>query len=146
MSFTASATIVIRAEIGDAFAKFTDHSRWKEFMPRQFAPLSGPERPLRAGDRVRVLLDTGALRLPAPLRVLRVEAPRELAWGGGNALLRAEHRFVFEQAGAGEIRIRSDEDWTGLLSHVPAVARRVQRQTEKVERAQLEGFRRWVEG
>jgi hypothetical protein len=146
MAFTASASLTIRAPRDQAFDEFSDFRNWRSFMPRSFRPLSGPERALRAGDRIRVLLDTGALRLPAVVRVLSVDPPREIVWGGGSRLLlRAAHHFVFETDSEAGTRIRSDEHWTGLLARLAPVARRVKRQAELVGMAQLEGFARWME-
>ena len=145
MPLTASVSRTVRATPTEAFAKFVDFPSWKQFMPRAFRPLSGPDRALRTGDRLRALLDTGKLRIPVPVKVFRVEAPREVVWGGGNALLRAEHRFVFEDAGDGTTRIHSDEDWTGVLTRIPPIARRLKRQAEIVGAAQLDGFMRFME-
>jgi hypothetical protein len=146
MAFTASATRTIDAARADAFDKFIDFRNWRSFMPRAFRALSGPERPLRAGDRVRVLLDTGALRLPTALRVISVDPPREVVWGGGSRLLlRAAHHIVFDTDPGGGTLIRSEEHWTGLLARLGPIARRVKRQAETIGAAQLDGFARWLE-
>ncbi len=140
MSFIASAECTVPGSVEDAFAQLSDFRAWKKFMPREFEPLRGPERTLKSGDRVRVKLDAGGLSLPTVIHVLWVRSPREIAWGGGNALLRAEHRFYFEKAEDGATRIRSEEEWTGLLSRVGPIARRVKRQAEIIGKLQLDGL------
>jgi hypothetical protein len=142
---TASATCTIRASASEAFAKFIDYRNWRSFMPAEFRPVSGPARPLKPGDRVRVRLDAGGIRLPVPVDVFSLDEPHEVVWGGGNLLLHARHRFVFENAADGTTLVRSDEDWTGLLVHIAPIARRLERQSEVVGRAQLEGFARWID-
>lgn len=145
MSLIASVSRTVRAAPADAFEKFVDFRNWEAFMPRAFRPKRGPERPLAAGDRLRMLLDTGPLRVPVPVDVFDIQPPREVTWGGGNKLLHASHRFVFEDAGEGSTLIRSEEEWTGLLTRFPGLARRVKKQAERVGKAQLDGFARFIE-
>lgn len=115
-------------------------------MPASFRPLSGPKRLLVAGDRLKVALDTGSLKLPITIRVFRVEPPRFISWGGGTLLLNADHRFVFEDQDGGTTLIRSDEEWSGALSRVDAIASRIRRQATSGAQAQLDGFARFIEG
>jgi hypothetical protein len=143
MSFTASVSSIVRADPAEAFRRFIDFTAWREFMPESFRPIRGPARALASGDRLRMRLDTGLAKIPVPVEVFQVEAPR-ISWGGGSALLHANHRFVFEDPGDGTTLIRSDEDWTGLLTRVPAVESRLRRQAERIARAQLDGFARWI--
>lgn len=145
MSFMASASRRIQLDPEQAFERFVDFRNWAAFMPDSFRPLRGPDRPLKPGDRLKLSLDTGALKLPVVIGVFCLDPPHEIVWGGGNALLFASHRFGFEPAEGGGVRICSDEEWTGLLANVGPVARRVKRQAEIVGRAQLEGFARYIE-
>ncbi|MCA9596198.1 MAG: hypothetical protein KC776_22945 [Myxococcales bacterium] len=140
MSFFANADVTVSGSMERAFAELSDFRSWKAFMPPEFTPVRGPSRILKSGDRVHVKLDTGMLMLPAVIQILWVRAPKEIAWSGGNALLRAEHRFYFETTESGETRIRSEEEWTGALSHVGALARRIKRQAEIIGSAQLHGL------
>jgi hypothetical protein len=145
MSVIACVSRTIRVSPEEAFEKFVDFRNWEAFMPRAFRPRKGPQRALEAGDRVRMVLDTGVARIPVPVDVFSIDPPREVTWGGGNRLLHASHRFVFEDAGDGQTRLESHEEWTGLLTRIPPVARRVKQQAELVGKAQLAGFARWVE-
>ncbi|MEZ4221687.1 MAG: hypothetical protein R3B13_12220 [Polyangiaceae bacterium] len=144
MSVIAVAECRVPVQRALAFERFVDFRNWRYFMPREFRPKSGPERGLRAGDRVRVELDTGPLRVPVPVDVFEVDAPHEIVWGGGNRLLHARHAFRFEEDGDGT-RIVSHEVWTGVLTVSPRLARRLKAQAEVVGRAQLGGFARWLE-
>jgi hypothetical protein len=146
MSVRAIVSRTVKGDPRTAFTKFVDYRNWKSFMPPEFRPVKGPERELKPGDRLRMVLDTGAVKLPVPVDVFSMDAPREVVWGGGSGLLHARHRFVFSETGDGNTLIESDEVWTGLLPRIPAVARRVKLQAEKVAEAQLGGFARWLEG
>jgi hypothetical protein len=145
MPVTAIATRTLRAKPAEAFEKFIDFRNWQKFMPPEFRPVSGPDRPLKPGDRVKMRLDAGVARLPVPVDVFSMDAPREVVWGGGSKLLYARHRFVFSDAGDGRTLVESSEEWTGMLCRITSVARRVKRQAEVVAEAQLAGFARWVE-
>jgi hypothetical protein len=146
MSVIAKVSRNVRGNASEAFGKFIDFRNWERFMPDQFRPISGPERQLKPGDRLRMELDTGAFRLKVPVDVFSIDEPREVVWGGGSGLLHARHRFVFRDAGNGTVVIDSDEEWTGLLPRIGPIARRVKRQAEIVAEAQLGGFARWFEG
>jgi hypothetical protein len=145
MSIVAEASRTLKGSPADAFAAFIDFRNWESFMPREFRPVVGPNRELAPGDRLRMLLDTGAVRLAVPVDVFSIDAPREVVWGGGSGLLHARHRFVFRDGGDGKTIIDSSEEWTGLLPRVGPIARRVKRQAEVVAEAQLAGFARWFE-
>lgn len=146
MSVIAEVSRTVKGNAAEAFAKFIDFRNWESFMPSEFRPVVGPNRELSPGDRLRMQLDTGAVRLKVPVDVFSVDAPREVVWGGGSGLLHARHRFVFRDMGDGSVVIESHEEWTGLLPRIGPIARRVKRQAEKVAEAQLAGFARWFEG
>jgi hypothetical protein len=146
MSVVAEVTRTVKGNADEAFAKFIDFRNWESFMPSQFRPVVGPNRALVPGDRLRMQLDTGAVRLKVPVDVFSIDAPREVVWGGGSGLLHARHRFRFEDRGDGTVLIASYEEWTGLLPRIGPIARRVKRQAEIVAEAQLDGFARWFEG
>jgi hypothetical protein len=140
MTLVAEAELTIPGPIQAVFSQFIDYRRWSEWMPSTFRPMRGPSRPLRAGDRLLVRV-TG---LPSLLRVEHVDGPREVCWGGGvPGVLRARHTFLFEAVNDRTTRIRSSEPWTGIVTNVPSVADRIQRTSERVGLAQLEGFSRW---
>ena len=83
------------------------------------------------------------LPMPAVMRISRVVANRELGWRGGlPGILMAEHVFYFDAAGVGATRVRSEETWTGALSRVRFVARRVAQVAERVGREQLDALAR----
>ena len=145
MSFVATVSRSIRANAVEAFAKFSDFELWSKFMPASFRPIRGPQRKLMAGDLLRMRLDTGAIKLPVAVQVFRVEAPRTISWGGGSRLLHADHRFVFEAQDDDTVVIRSDEEWSGLLTSVAPIAKRIRRQAEAVAIEQLDGFARFIE-
>ncbi|MBX3125772.1 MAG: SRPBCC family protein [Polyangiaceae bacterium] len=144
MSVIARAEGTVTGTPAQVFAKFIDFRNWRYFMPWQFRPVSGPERALRPGDRVRARLDVGPLRIVVPVDVFEVSSPAQIVWGGGNALLHARHVFRFEPTPAGT-RIDSEETWTGALARVSPLGARVRRQAESVGRAQLDGFTRWMD-
>jgi hypothetical protein len=139
MPFTAEAELTLDAPIEAVFSQFIDYPKWTHWMPATFRPMGGPSRSLAPGDRLLVNV-TG---VPSRLRVERVDPPTEVCWSGGlPGLLVARHSFFFESVG-GATRIRSVEPWTGLLSNVGIVARRIQRTAERVGLAQLQGFESW---
>ena len=120
----------------EAFDLFIDFPRWSQWMPKVFEPLSGPDRPLRDGDVFRVRLPP----MPANVRVFRIRRPHEVCWGGGIPGLHAEHSFFFEEEGPSRTRIRSVEPWTGFLTSIGPIARKVQRDATMIGGAQLDGF------
>lgn len=146
MSVVAEVSRTVKGNAKEAFGKFIDFRNWESFMPAQFRPVVGPNRELAPGDQLRMLLDTGAVKLKVPVDVFSIDAPREVVWGGGSGLLHARHRFTFKDNGNGTVVIDSHEEWTGLLPRIGPIARRVKRQAEIVAEAQLDGFIRWYEG
>jgi hypothetical protein len=125
MSVFAHAQLELDRPIDEVFARFVDFSTWRHWMPDAFAPVHGPKRALRPGDRVVVRMAGIAL---APLRVLRVELDREVCWRGGIPfLLAGEHSFFFDDLGAGRTRIRSEEPFSGLLTRIAPVGKRIER-------------------
>ncbi|MFW6050264.1 MAG: SRPBCC family protein [Myxococcota bacterium] len=136
MGITAEAERTVELPRERAFELFIDYSRWHEWMPRDFRPVSGPDRPLVQGDRLKVRIPP----ITAHLKVLRVRPGEEICWGGGVPGLRAEHSFYFEDAGPGRTRIRSVEPWTGALTKVGPLAARLKKEAERIGAAQLDGF------
>jgi len=136
MPLVAEAERTVDLDRDEAFDLFIDFPRWKQWMPPSFKPLSGPDHPLRAGDAFWVRLPP----VPAYVRVFRIRRPEEVCWGGGVPGLRAEHSFFFEETGPGKTRIRSVEPWTGFLTSVGPIARRVKRDATMIGNAQLDGF------
>jgi hypothetical protein len=136
MRVVAEAERMVEVPRDRAFELFVDFPRWREWMPRCFRPLAGPDRPLREGDRLKV-------RIP-PLRVtveiLRVRPTDEVCWGGGAPGLRAEHSFYFDEVTPTKTRIRSVEPWTGPLIRVRPLAQQVLRAANRIGSAQLDGF------
>ena len=141
MPFTAQAELTIAAPVAAVFEPFIDFRTWGQWMAPVLAPVRGPERPLRAGDRLFVRIN-GAI--PSALTVDRVEPQSEVCWSGGiPGLLFARHSFFFEPAGAQATLIRSVEPWTGLLTSLGGVSERLKRAAEQGGRRQLAGFERW---
>jgi hypothetical protein len=140
MSIIAEIDTTVETSLEAAFAAFTDYRNWAKWMPRSFRPMRGPSRSLRERDRLIVRV----AGLPSLITVEQVLAPREVAWtGGAPGVLRARHTFFFEGAGDAT-RIRSVEEWTGVVTRVGPIARQLKRSAEKIALAQLEGFRRWT--
>ena len=146
MSVVARAACQVPGTPEKLFATFIDFRNWRYFMPPEFRPISGPERVLRVGDRLIMRIDTGFMRLAAPVDIFSIDAPQEIVWGGGSALLQARHHFRFEADGDNpdHTKVISDEVWTGLLARMPRLGRKIQRQAERVGQAQLDGFLRWA--
>lgn len=136
MTVTAQAERTVDLPRDRAFELFIDFPRWKEWMPRDFEPLRGPDRPLREGDVLFVRIPP----ITGKIRVLRMRPNEEVCWGGGAPGLKAAHSFYFEEEGPGRTRIRSVEPWTGLLTRVGPVARFVEREANRIGAAQLDGF------
>ncbi len=140
MPLIAESEHTISGPIDTVFSQFIDFRRWSAWMPKLFRPLRGPSRPLRSGDRILVSL-SGA---PSLVKVELVAAPHQVVWSGGlPGLLFARHTFMFEAVGDQSTRIRSVEPWTGLVTHLPPLASRIQRVAAIAGRKQIEGFDRW---
>jgi hypothetical protein len=119
MSVIAVAEREIAVPLVDAFARFIDFTRWSAWMPRTFSPLTGPDRPLQAGDRFKVRVG----KLPISLEVIRLTPNGEVCWRGGSRLvMQGDHSFTFHTA-AGQTRIRSEETLSGLLTLGPLASR-----------------------
>jgi hypothetical protein len=149
MSFIAAASDVVGASPGRCFERFVDFSTWRDWMPRSFRPVRGPSRALRPGDELVVRIGVArGVSLPARLTVCHVDAGRRVGWRGGPAgVLVGEHDFLFEDGdGVGEgTRLRSHEVWSGALTHVPPLARRLRRDAERVGAEQIAAFKAWIE-
>jgi len=91
-------------------------------------------------------IDNGAFTVKVPVDVQRIDEGREVMWGGGvPGVLVAAHSFFFDDEGGGRTRIRSEELWTGVLTRIAPIAKRIRAQAERIGAAQLEGFVRHVE-
>ena len=143
MAVTGKVTMIVNAPLEEAYQKFCDFSRWGEWMPEIFRPVSGPQRVLTGGDAIKVKLKAVGPAMTMPIKVFRSSPNREITWGGGaKGLLHAEHCFFFEDAGEGRTRIRSEETFSGALT-LPAPGF-LKKQIETIGAAQLEGFSAWV--
>lgn len=121
MTAIAVAEHTVDAPRDVAFAKFIDYAHWDLWMPADFRPVSGPARPLRLGDKLKVSVGRKGLIL-LELDVTRMREGVEICWRGGiKGLLRGDHSFFFtDLAGApGRTRIRSEEPVDGLLTVGP---------------------------
>jgi hypothetical protein len=121
MTAIAVAELTVDAPRATAFAKFIDFAHWDLWMPKDFRPVAGPARALRAGDLVKVSIGPKGLIL-LKLEVIRVREGIEICWRGGPAsLLQGEHSFFFSDATSapGKTRIRSEEPVRGLLTIGP---------------------------
>lgn len=140
MSFLAEASIEVPVPPEEAFDALADHASWPSWMPATFAPVGPSPGTLRAGDRILVKIARSPFA--SPIHILRVDRPREIAWGGGAPGISAEHRFLFEPSGNGGTRILSVELWTGLLA--PILKPIVKRVAERVGAEQLRGIAKAV--
>jgi hypothetical protein len=136
MGYTVEVELDVDVAPEIAFDTLADHDSWRAWMPRSFAPMGPSLGTLRAGMRPRVRID----RLPVatPIAVTLVDRPRAIVWGGGSALLRAEHRFTFEARAEGGTKLRSSEKWSGLLAR--ALSPLVKRAAARIGREQLEAI------
>jgi hypothetical protein len=141
MRVVAEAERMVVVPRDRAFELFIDFPRWREWMPRSFQPVAGPDRPLREGDRLKIRIPP----LRATVRVLRVRSHLEVCWGGGAPGLRAEHSFFFDEVTPTTTRIRSIEPWTGALIRVGPLAKQVLRVANRIGSDQLDGFVGYVE-
>ena len=140
MSFVAEARRVIAASPDACFARLADFPSWTDWMPSSFRPLSGPTRTLVVGDVLNVKI--AGLPGKAVLRVVRAEPGRAIGWQGGvPGVLDAIHTFHFSAQGDGTL-VHSEETWTGALTSVGPLARRVQTMAEAVGTAHLEALAR----
>lgn len=135
MGAFAVAELEVSTRCADAFARFTDFTRWSEWMPRTFSPVTGPARALQVGDKFRVRVGS----LPIALEVIRLRAGAEICWRGGSRwVMRGDHAFVFSESN-GKTRIRSEETLSGLLT-TGALGARVQGAASKEAQAMLARF------
>jgi hypothetical protein len=112
MSIIAIAELDVPAPLSQVFARFIDFPRWNQWMPAIFAPVSGPDRALRAGDAFKVRIG----KLPVSLSVVNFRHDVEFGWRGGSKwVIEGVHTFKFEAAGT-QTRIRSEETLSGLLA------------------------------
>lgn len=119
MSAIAVAEATVAAPLADVFAHFVDFAHWDLWMPKTFAPVTGPARALQVGDRFKVSLGIGKLPLALDLQVIRVRPQKEICWRGGSAfVLQGDHSFLFTQAGDQTV-VRSEEPMIGLLARGP---------------------------
>jgi hypothetical protein len=117
MTAIAVAEQTVAAPLALVFARFIDFSHWDLWMPKMFAPVTGPARALQTGDKFKVGI--GQLRLPLELKVIRLRPEKEICWRGGNALLlQGDHSFLFSYVD-GRTVVRSEEPLVGLLSRGP---------------------------
>ena len=142
MSVVAQAQLELDRPIEEVFANFVDYGTWHAWMPDGFVPVHGPKRVLRPGDRVVVRMAGAAL---ASLRVLRVRLNEEVCWRGGiPGVIVGEHSFFFEDLGAGRTRVRSEEPFSGLLTRVAPLGKRIERDASAVGRRMLENLREFL--
>lgn len=137
-SFVAEAEITIDEEPESIFARLADVGSWPSWMPASFL-LTSPvaARPAQVGDRFRVKILGSPFA--SPLEVSKCEAPRLLAWTGGQrGMLTAEHRFALEPLDGGKTRVRSIETWQGTLA--PLLRFAVKPLAERLGREQLEAL------
>jgi len=111
MTIFVTAELEVAAPLAQTFAHFIDFPRWHRWMPQLFYPLSGPERALQQGDKLKVRIG----KFPISVDIVRLRQDGELCWrGGARWLIQGEHAFKFEQAG-NKTRILSEETLSGLL-------------------------------
>jgi hypothetical protein len=139
MGVIATAELTIDAPLQLAFQRFIDFSAWDLWMPPVIRPITGPARPLRAGDLIKVDLGEGRHRLRTELNVIRVRPNRELCWRAGlRGILVGEHSFFFADR-AGQTAVRSEEPFSGVLAHRP-LATVVERTASRLHTQMLAGF------
>ena len=141
MPFLAEASRIVAASPELVFDRLADHPSWREWMPKSFFPVGPSEGPLKVGSRPRVRV--APMPTSTRLKVDVAERGKELAWSGGNILLHAHHRFLFEPAEGNQTRVRSVETWAGLLA--PLMKGFVKPAAEKIGMEQLEGLARSLE-
>jgi len=138
MSFLAEASRIVAASPQAAFDRLADHASWKDWMPPGFRPVGPSVGVLRPG--ARLLVRIAGAPIATPIEVTVVEPGVEIAWRGGNGLLRGNHRFLFERAEADRTRVRSVETWDGLFAALAQPF--VKPVAERVGREQLAGLAR----
>jgi hypothetical protein len=136
MSYVARSSRVLPVPAEVAFDTLADHDSWFRWMPASFRPAGRPLGRLSVGMKLRVKILGSPL--PASIRVMVVDRPRELTWGGGvPGLIMGRHRFLFEPKGD-TVEVQSVETWSGVLAAL--VRRGVLPMAEKVGREQLEAL------
>ena len=148
MSFVASANGVVQASSEECFSRLRDFLTWRDWMPQSFRPLRGPIRPMQIGDRLhlRILPKPRSVPLLITVTIVRVEAGREITWRGGiRGLLVGEHSFFFESAGPSATFVRSEETWSGILTWVGFIARRIRASASRIGQEQIHALARAVE-
>ena len=148
MSFVASASGVVQAPSEECFARLRDFLSWRDWMPQSFRPLRGPLHPMQIGDRLhlRIIPRLRAVPLLVTATIVRVEAGREITWRAGiRGLLVGEHSFFFEAAGPSATFVRSEERWSGILTWVGFIARRIRESASRIGQEQIRALARAVE-
>jgi hypothetical protein len=139
MAAIATAELTIDVPLPVAFERFTDFSTWDLWMPPTFRPITGPARQLRVGDQLKIDLGETGRRVRTELNVIRVRLNRELCWRAGvPGVLLGEHSFFFAEK-AGRTALRSEEPFSGVLSHRPW-SNLVERTANRVHNQMLAGF------
>ena len=108
--------IEIAAPIADVWRTLTDfsaYSAWNPVMPN----ISGTAR---SGERIRIWLAAGALRVPLDAEVISVEPERELCWIGPpisqlRPLVSGRHYFRLHDNGDGTVHLAHGEVFAGWL-------------------------------
>ena len=138
MTFLAEAERLVDATPEAAFDRLADLSSWPRWMPETFRLVGPPPEAMKPGATFRVRI----VHLPVPntLTLTRFERGRELAWRGGSALLHGHHHFFFEPLEGGKTRVRSSEEWGGLLA--PVLRLVLKPVAEKLGGEQLDGLAR----
>jgi hypothetical protein len=142
MPFVAEASRTINVAHGRAYDCLANQDAWREWMPASFALVGRSAGRLEEGARFRVRIE--GVPFPVRLQVTVARRASEITWCGGvRGVLWAQHRFVFEPRGEGEVEVRSIETWSGALARLLRGV--VKPAAEKVGRAQLAGLERGAE-
>lgn len=100
--------IHIEAQPEEVWSALTDIASYRDWNPYHVSVRS--EGDLAPGVRLTVEIDKpNGERLTIRPRVLRMEADRELTWGGGpRGIFHGEHTFVLEPSGNGTRLVHSE--------------------------------------
>src|SRR5690606_39231146 len=95
-------------KVWQVLVNFPGYPAWNSMISFKGEPAVGRKVPMRVEIHGR--------RIVTPVKFLRMETNKELAWvGGPQGLFTGEHYFILEEEAEGKSKLRQGEKFKGLL-------------------------------